>query len=72
MSSDIKIDPETGTKERTVDIEGIMEASKIPMWARPKGVDIFKRNKDAVDFVYRIQKQELWLYNRQILTGPST
>lgn len=40
-----KIDPETGLMERTVNIEDILEAKNIPSWGKPKGWDLFNRNK---------------------------
>ena len=50
----------------------ILEAKNIPSWGRPKGQDIFKRISPLVDYVARQQTQEMWLYNRRLLTGVST
>ncbi len=72
MADQVKIDPETGFKERSVDIAGILRAVHIPAWSRPKGPDLFDRIKDPVEYVLDQQRQEMWLYNRRILTGPST
>jgi hypothetical protein len=41
----VKIDPETGLKERSVDIASILQASNIPAWSKPKGPDMFDRIK---------------------------
>jgi len=40
---EVKIDPETGLKERSVDIASILRAANIPAWSKPKGVDLFER-----------------------------
>lgn len=57
MSETQKIDPETGLKERSVDIAGILKAANIPNWARPTGPNIFGRIKQAVDYVLDQQRQ---------------
>lgn len=67
-----KIDPDTGLMERSVNIEDILEAKNIPLWAKPKGAKLFDRIYQAVEYVERQQSQEMWLYNRRLLTGPST
>lgn len=67
-----KIDPETGMMERSVNIEDILEAKNIPSWGKPKGTEVFERVYPAVDYVQRQRDQEMWLYNRRLLTGPST
>lgn len=67
-----KIDPETGMLERSVNIEDILEAKNIPSWGKPTGVNLFGRTYPAVDYVQRQRDQEMWLYNRKMLTGPST
>lgn len=72
MSEQIKIDPETGLKERSVDIASILKAANIPAWSRPKGPNLFGRIKDPVEYVEEQHRQEMWLYNRRMLTGPST
>lgn len=72
MSEQPKIDPETGLKERTVDIASILKAVNIPTWGRPKGPDLFDRIKEPIEYILDQQKQENWLYNRRMLTGPST
>lgn len=48
MNEQPKIDPETGLKERSVDIAGILRAANIPAWIRPKGPDLFDRIKEPV------------------------
>lgn len=68
----VQIDPETGLKERTVNIESILQAKHIPSWGKPKGKHLFERIQPAVDYVSKQQEQELWLYNRRMLTGVST
>lgn len=67
-----KIDPQTGMMERSVNIEDILEAKDIPSWGKPKGANIFERISPAVNYVERQRSQEMWLYNRRLLTGPST
>lgn len=66
------IDPETGLRERYVDIESVLETVKIPTFGRPKGIDIFKRIEEGITYVGKFAKDELWLYNRRMLTGPAT
>ena len=66
------MDPETGLMERSVNIEDILEARNIPSWGKPKGTHIFERVHIGVDYVERQRAQEMWLYNRRLLTGPST
>ena len=39
----LPIDPETGLKERTVNIEDILEVKNVPSWGKPKGKDLFER-----------------------------
>lgn len=72
MNDKLQIDPETGLLERRVDIEDILEAKNIPAWSHPKGVDLFARISPAVNYVAKQQRQEMWLYNRRMLTGVST
>ena len=55
-----------------MDIEDIIEAKNIPAWSHPKGVDLFERISPAVEYVAKQQRQEMWLYNRRMLTGVST
>lgn len=33
---------------------------------------MFERVKPAIDYIQKQQKQEMWLYNRKMLTGVST
>lgn len=46
----IKIDPETGLRERTVDIANISRVSNIAAWGKPKGKNMFKRVSPLVDY----------------------
>ena len=55
-----------------MDIEDIIEAKNIPVWAHPKGVDMFERISPVVEYVAKQQKQEIWMYNRRMLTGVGT
>ena len=41
-------------------------------WFKPKSPDIFGRVKPAAEWIRDQQKQGMWLYNRVMLTGPST
>jgi hypothetical protein len=66
------IDPKTGLKQRSVDIESIMQLDRISGLRNPKGKNLFTRYRDGLDFLEQQKKLELWLYNRVILTGPST
>lgn len=68
----LPVDPETGLKERTVNIEDILEAKNIPSWGKPRGIDLFERVEPAINYISKQQQQELWMYNRRMLTGVST
>jgi hypothetical protein len=57
MSNQVKIDPETGLKERSVDIASILRAANIPAWSKPKGSDLFDRIKEPVEYVQDQQRQ---------------
>ena len=57
MSNQVKIDPDTGLKERSVDIASILKAVNIPTWSKPKGPDLFDRIKDPVEYVQDQQRQ---------------
>ena len=65
-----KIDPETGLQERTVNIAAILKMGDLASWAKPRGTDLFGRVKPAIDYLYSQEKNEIWLYNRKMLTGP--
>ncbi len=45
-------------------------AFKVVEYGKPKGADLFKRIDFVTDYVLGQSKQELWLYNRRMLTGP--
>jgi hypothetical protein len=47
----LKIDPETGLMERSVNIEDILEVKNAPSWGKPKGISIFERVYECVDYV---------------------
>ena len=66
-NQEVKIDPQTGLKERTVDIETMLDHKGA--LEKPRGRDLFKRVSPTVDYVEGQKKQELWLYNRRMLTG---
>jgi glycine C-acetyltransferase len=55
-----------------VDIGSILRASNIPAWGKPKGSNLFDRLDEPVKYFYEQHEQQMWLYNRRILTGPST
>jgi len=42
---EVKIDPETGLKERSIDIASIMnmKVTNLAAWSKPRGVDLFAR-----------------------------
>jgi hypothetical protein len=68
-----KFDAKTGLKQRTVDIESIMQLDKVAGFINPKkGKNLFDRYNPTIEFVNQQKELELWLYNRVILTGPST
>lgn len=58
--------------ERSVNIEDILEVKNVPSWGRPKGSQVFERTYPAVDYVQRQRDQEMWLYNRRLMTAPGT
>jgi len=59
-------------KERTVDIKAVFDTVKIPSFGKTKGTHLFDRVADAVLYTNKFIKDELWLYNRRMLTGPDT
>lgn len=67
-----KQDPQTGLKERTIKIEDILETKNIGSWSKPKGTNMFSRAYPMVEYAARQREQEMWLYNRRMLTGPAT
>ena len=64
-----KIDPKTGLKERTCDIESFLKLADVETWGKPKGPNLFTRTYSVVDYTQEQRDQELWLYNRRMLTG---
>jgi glycine C-acetyltransferase len=66
------IDPNNGLPERSFNIEDFLEAQNVGVWSKPKGINIFERSYPAADYVERQRAQEMWLYNRRLLTGPAT
>ena len=40
---EVKIDPETGLKERSIDIASLLKATNLPAWSKPRGADLFGR-----------------------------
>lgn len=67
-----KRDEQTGLMERSIKIEDMLELKNIGSWGKPRGIDIFKRSYPMVEYAARQREQEMWLYNRRMLTGPST
>jgi glycine C-acetyltransferase len=59
-------------RERSIDIEAVLETVKVPSFGRPKGHDLFKRIEESGVYVNKFVRDELWLYNRRMLTGPAT
>jgi glycine C-acetyltransferase len=49
-----------------------MQLDRIAGLRNAKGKNLFTRYKEGLDFLDKQKKLELWLYNRVILTGPST
>ena len=64
------IDPQTGLKYRTVDLKAYSDLADKTTWGKPKGVDLFGRTHHVHKYIEKQIKQELWLYNRRILSGP--
>jgi len=54
---EVKIDPETGLKERSIDIASILRATNIPAWSKPKGVDLFTRIHEPIQYQIDQHKQ---------------
>lgn len=67
-----EFDPENGLPIRDVDIASISRAKDIPTFGKPKGPHLFDRLEVCYDYVESQKKSELWLYNRKMITGPST
>lgn len=63
---------EDGLVERSVDISGFLELKNVPVWSKPKGTQLFERVHTGMKYVQKQRESEVWLYNRKMLTGPST
>lgn len=62
--------PLTGFKERELD-SNIYKLDFFK-FAKPKGPRLFERTHVAAEWIKAQQKAGMWLYNRAMLTGPST
>jgi len=67
-----KRDPETGNKERTVDMKMVMTMASIPSFSKMEGDDLIGRLAPFKNYIELVIRDELFLYNRVMLTGPST
>jgi glycine C-acetyltransferase len=65
-------DPTTGSPYRTLDIKMISETGDIPNFNKQRGKQLIKRLDMFVGYIHQLKKLELILYNRVMLTGPST
>ncbi len=54
-----------------MDIESILGALKIPSYAKLRGKNLFSRMDEGATYLKGQIEQELWLYNRRLLTGPT-
>lgn len=63
------VNPKTGFPERKYS-SSIYDIDY--SWFKPKSADIFGRVKPAAEWIREQQKHGMWLYNRVMLTGPST
>ena len=66
-----KVDSE-GNKERTVNKEMVMATANFPTFNKQKGSDFLGRLIQFQNYVDLVIRDELFLYNRVMLTGPST
>lgn len=67
-----KLDEETGNKERTIDIQMIMNMANITNLNKNKGIDLVARLAPFQSYITLAMKDSLLLYNRVMLTGPAT
>lgn len=67
-----KLDAETGNKERTIDMNMIMKTVSIPGFNKSKGADFVGRLSDFQRYISMVFKDEIFLYNRVLMTGPDT
>lgn len=64
------LDPKTGLKYRTVDLQAYSMLADKTSWGKPRGKDLFTRLHHVHGYIQKQVQEELWLYNRRILTGP--
>ncbi len=67
-----KLDSETGNKERTIDMKVVLDLAQIPSFNKMEGVDFIGRLEPFHHYIKLVYKNEIFLYNRVMLTGPST
>ena len=67
-----KYDPNTGLKERSIDISSVLRLKNVLNFGKPKGTDLFDRVEETVSYVNGQRDQEIWLYSRRILSGVNS
>ena len=67
-----KIDPETGSKERTFDMKMILNLATVNTFNKMNGIDFIGRLGNFVEYTGTAHQNEMFLYNRVLLTGPAT
>lgn len=60
----------TGFKERTLD-PSIFKLDFF-RWSKPRDPNLFERTHEPAQWLLTQMKTGMWLYNRAMLTGPST
>ena len=64
------LDPKTGLKYRTVNLDTVDGLQDQLLWGKPQGKNLFTRTYMIGKYVQDQKPEELWQYNRRMLTGP--
>lgn len=65
-------DPEYGNKERTLNMNVVSGVARIPTFNKMPGIDFIGRLHSYYEYMEYVIRDEIFLYNRTMLTGPAT
>jgi hypothetical protein len=69
---EMRKDPEYGNKLRTLDMKVVSGLAQIPIFNKMTGKDFIGRLHTFFDYMDYVDRDEVFLYSRIMLTGPST
>jgi hypothetical protein len=69
---EMRKDPEYGNKLRTLDMKVVSGLAQIPNFNKMTGKDFIGRLHPFFDYMEYVDRDEVFLYSRIMLTGPST